>query len=205
MYLNSNRKIYKNFTPPFQLDDEFNNKKDSLVAEFEKQKGKWLKEDWKLLFNNKNNSLGSCTWNKFNNWERYIYLSNIAIKYLTLEEMIDTVRHEIAHAYQFENHKYSKHDDLFYQYCEMIGAKPKRCFDGEFFGKYKRKCSNKKCQRKTTYFNRMTKKRIRFINADYCCLKCANGKVKTYLVAGYHTNKNEIDIMLTESNLKNYV
>lgn len=173
---------------PFEVDCEYENKKKSLVYFFYINTENFLNEKYSLKFTNKKNQLGVC-----NPFTRTIGLSNIAIKYLSVEENKDTILHEIAHALQYQEMGYTKHDSHFYGYCRKVGANPKRCFEGQFIGKYKKAC---KCGKTVIYYDRLSDKRRASINFSRC--EECNNTFRIYLTGNYHTNENDVDIDITD-------
>jgi predicted SprT family Zn-dependent metalloprotease len=68
--------------------------------------------------------LGLCNYN-----EKKIYLSRIHIECTNLEEMKDTLKHEVAHAYSYHynGNAGAGHNHFFYDACKIVGARTKRC------------------------------------------------------------------------------
>lgn len=81
--------------------------------------------DWTFKFNRKKSSFGVCYF-----FEQRIELSSIIVQCNSIEEVRDTILHEIAHAVAFKLYNDTGHGIHWQEICKVIGAKPER-FAGE--------------------------------------------------------------------------
>jgi len=83
-----------------------------------------LPYDWKFRWQNKKNALGTCSYRN-----KLIKLSEWYVELNDIEEVKDTILHEIAHALAYV--RYGKlglgHGLLWKRVCQEIGAIPKSC------------------------------------------------------------------------------
>lgn len=106
---------------------------------------KWgLAEKWKFAWNSEEKVLGRCHYR-----ERTIALSRYYCLWLSEQENLDTILHEIAHALTYEqyfidiklvppNTNFKQmikdycngHGVIWEVFCKKVGAKPKACYDG---------------------------------------------------------------------------
>jgi hypothetical protein len=97
-----------------------------LLTLWQELKNKYEMElvDYRLELDNAKTRLGCC-----NYIEKRITLSKIHIECTNIYEMMDTLRHEVAHAYSYHHNGYagSGHNHFFYDACKVVGARPKRC------------------------------------------------------------------------------
>lgn len=116
-----------------------------------------------LYWNNSKNTIGEYFY-------EYIVLSERYLQFAPFEEMEDTLRHELAHHYQYVCHGYTNHDKLWKKCAKFLGAKPEPYSDlPEKYlpkSKYSAICPKHGVIEK---FNRMGKK---WENGHYCCGKC---------------------------------
>lgn len=77
-------------------------------------------QGWTFKFNNRKNSAGVCLY-----LSKKICLSTIFTQSSSLEEVTDTILHEIAHAHTPKH----GHDHVWRQKAREIGCKAERCFD----------------------------------------------------------------------------
>jgi predicted SprT family Zn-dependent metalloprotease len=100
--------------------------KSELVALFYELKSKYPNElkGYTFGFDNAVRRLGSCNYRK-----RFITISNKHLTATSKAILINTLKHEVAHAYSFYHHKDKGrgHNGFFYNACRVIGAEPKRC------------------------------------------------------------------------------
>jgi predicted SprT family Zn-dependent metalloprotease len=100
--------------------------KSDLIALFKELKDKYPKElkGYTLGFDNAIRRLGSCNYR-----ERLITISNKHLVATSKEILINTLKHEVAHAYSYYHHGFKGrgHNGFFYNACSVIGAEPKRC------------------------------------------------------------------------------
>lgn len=104
----------------------YQEKLDAIYDEFRKLKVQFpsVLHYYRLDLNNRVSSLGLCDYET-----RTIYISKIHLEATSIEEMLDTVRHEVAHAYSYYHYgqEGTGHNQYFYDSCIKVGAKPKRC------------------------------------------------------------------------------
>ena len=97
-----------------------------LVALFNELKTTYRKElkGYTLQFDNAVRRLGYCSFR-----DKVISISKAHIKATSVEQMTDTMKHEVAHAYSYYHHgvKGWGHNGFFYNACRVVGAKPLRC------------------------------------------------------------------------------
>ena len=105
---------------------EYQDKVNALVSLWNQLKTSYAKElrNYDLGFDNAKRRLGQCDYHN-----RVISLSKVHIEATNLDQMFETLRHEVAHAYSYHHHgdRGAGHNGLFYKACELIGAKPQRC------------------------------------------------------------------------------
>ncbi len=87
--------------------------------------GEWglIQKGWGFGFNNRKTSLGVCFFRK-----KMIELSDFNICIITDAEIVDTIKHEVAHALDFEKRGYSSHDRVWQGWAIMVGARPETCY-----------------------------------------------------------------------------
>lgn len=80
--------------------------------------------NYRIEFDNAKRRLGLCNYRK-----KIISISKIHLEHTSKEQMLDTLKHEVAHAYSY--HHYGSegrgHNHYFYHSCKVVGATPKRC------------------------------------------------------------------------------
>lgn len=121
--------------------------------------------DWRFAFNNSRTAFGYCCGE-----DKLISLSNILTFFETNDEcVIDTIKHEIAHALDYKIRGFSKHDKTWKKLAIDIGCNGKRCGEengiklSHFYYKYHAKC--KRCQTEFYRFRLSVKN-------SYACPKC---------------------------------
>ncbi len=77
---------------------------------------------WKFGWNNRKSALGLCRMR-----DRIIELSTYFWPAISEEQQKDTIRHEIAHALDFEQRGYSDHGPKWKLLAMRVGAKPVAC------------------------------------------------------------------------------
>lgn len=98
----------------------------------------WLsKYKWKLEFISQKKMLGRCQY-----VPKTIQINKFWCAVLTEEEILDTIKHEIAHAYCFEHGNDDNHGNNWKVAAVKIGAKPYACYAGSIKPpvRYKAKC-----------------------------------------------------------------
>jgi hypothetical protein len=92
-----------------------------FIEEFARvQLAKWNLTDWTFVWDNARRRYGQCRHIK-----REISLSRILTSMNDIEQSIDTVLHEIAHALAGRG---QGHNHVWKQWCIKVGAQPQRCF-----------------------------------------------------------------------------
>lgn len=130
-----------------------------------------LKElGWIFKFNKRKKSLGMC-----NAKLKYISLSEHFVKINNTNKEIwnDTIKHEVAHAIDFEIRNYSDHSDTWKNIAKQVGCEPENYSDNTLIlpdGKYTLKC--KTCGLEQTAHRRKKNK----VACAKCCIKHNNGK-----------------------------
>lgn len=81
---------------------------------------------WTFGFDRARRRLGACR-----PGPRRISLSGLLVPELSDEEVEDTIRHEIAHAIDWERRGTTRHDRTWKTVARACGAKPERTFDGD--------------------------------------------------------------------------
>lgn len=118
-----------------------------------------LPPPWGFKFDRAVRRAGCCKHRK-----KLITLSEYFALNNSVEEVIDVVKHEIAHALAGPKHG---HDAVWKAICIKIGAKPERCYDAKVVkmptGKYVAICP--KCSKEYHFHRRPTK-------TGYMCGKC---------------------------------
>lgn len=188
-----------NIKPKFEIDNNFFQKKKEVIFKYEYECSKWFEDDDipRLDFINTINIYGR------GGKRRGVYfvaLSNVLIKYGTWDDIVDTIRHEIAHVLQVKEMGYTAHDSFFYEYCKKVGARPERCKERiEKPEKYKVKCRNENCD-VSFQFSRLTGDRKLYYGKHshlfYSCKKCEGNGYHLYLNGEYWNNKNNVDLKL---------
>lgn len=82
-----------------------------------------LASTWRFEFDNAKRRFGCCHWH-----QKLITLSREIVLRNGLEQVEDTIRHEIAHALCPAR---EWHGELWKQMCGKVGANPQRCYDSE--------------------------------------------------------------------------
>ncbi len=81
---------------------------------------------WTFAFDRAHRRVGCCTWRVGEKLVRRVSLSRHFALRLTWEELEDTVRHEIAHAMDYETRGRSGHDAEWKAWARRCGARPER-------------------------------------------------------------------------------
>ncbi len=116
--------------------------------------------DWVFEFDRAKRRAGCCKHSK-----KTITLSEYYVRLNSEEEILDTLKHEIAHALVGSKHG---HDDVWKAMCVKIGAKPIRCYDSNAVAMPKGRWTAT-CKGCTKTFHKH--RRPKNINGRYC-LKC---------------------------------
>lgn len=91
------------------------------AVELLKQWGLWEK-GWRFQFNKRKTAFGLCSKRK-----KTIYLSSVLFPTINEEQRIDTIKHEIAHALDFEERGISDHGYKWKAWAIKVGADPSFC------------------------------------------------------------------------------
>ncbi|WP_456426772.1 SprT-like domain-containing protein [Rhodocaloribacter sp.] len=81
---------------------------------------------WTFTFDRARRRVGCCTWKVGETRVRRLSLSRHFALRLTWDELEDTVRHEIAHALDYETRGRSGHDAVWKDWARRCGANPER-------------------------------------------------------------------------------
>jgi predicted SprT family Zn-dependent metalloprotease len=127
---------------------------------------------WVFKFDNARKRFGQCKWG------RGQYIISLS-KHLTLlngiDQIRDTILHEIAHALDVEDRGYSNHDANWRQIALRIGCNGERCYSSKEVvqpeSKYTVKCTN--CENE---FKAMRKPRRSSNACGKCCKKYNGGQ-----------------------------
>lgn len=85
----------------------------------------WLNDSWKIEFVSNKKFLGMCCYGP-----KVIKIAKFWIAVLPENEILDTIKHEIAHAYCYENHLDDNHGKNWKIAAVKIGARPIACYAG---------------------------------------------------------------------------
>lgn len=80
--------------------------------------------NWTFKFNRKKSSFGVCYF-----FQQRIELSSVLVECNSLDQVRDTILHEIAHAIAFTLYNDCAHGIHWQEVCKIIGAKPERFAD----------------------------------------------------------------------------
>ena len=127
-------------------------------------------DDWGFAFNNCKTSLGSCNYKK-----RRLELSRHYVQLNSVDYMLDTMLHEIAHLLAYKKYGYRvKHDYRWVEIAKAIGCIGERTACNKSVvrpkGKYVYKCS--KCGYEIAVHRRFKRRKA----CSDCCIKYGNGK-----------------------------
>jgi predicted SprT family Zn-dependent metalloprotease len=97
-----------------------------IIKEFYRLKEVYKEElsKYRIEFDNAKRRLGLCNYRK-----KVISISKIHLEHTSKEQMLDTLKHEVAHAYSYHHYGIDGrgHNHHFYNACRVVGATPKRC------------------------------------------------------------------------------
>lgn len=85
---------------------------------------------WIFQFDRARRRLGICRWERADRRVRIISLSRFYAANLGWSAMEDVVRHEVAHAIDFERRGRSYHDSTWRAIARQVGADPSRLYEG---------------------------------------------------------------------------
>jgi predicted SprT family Zn-dependent metalloprotease len=94
----------------------------------------------------------------------------------------DTIRHELAHALQYEGYGYSSHDRAWQIIAKSVGSNGERCYNAEKEGikheqaKYTAYCETEGCDNSVDYHRKPTKILKGRSACGSCCNKYNNGR-----------------------------
>lgn len=95
------------------------------------QLGRSLRDlGWRIRFDRAKRRLGLCKWKRRGRPVRLLSLSRHFAARQGWNVMEDVVRHEIAHAIDYERRGRSLHDDVWKEIAEAVGADPTRIHEG---------------------------------------------------------------------------
>lgn len=139
------------------------------------QLGRPLQEiGWHLQFDGAKRRLGLCKWKRRGRIVRMLSLSRHYARQLGWSVMEDVVRHEIAHAVDYEQRGKSLHDDVWKAIARQVGAGPTRIHEGAELcdptSKYVGICPS--CDRRHPFYRRVT----RVHACPVCCRAFNDGR-----------------------------
>ncbi len=150
----------------------------------EQELGKPLQDlGWNFGFDNAKRRLGQCVWMKSDQVVKRISLSRhyAALNGLELRDeyglavLDDVIRHEIAHAVDYEKRGISDHSGHWKQICARVGADPSRTYEGRETarapGRYVAACP--RCGFETEFYRRPSN--VRYCGG--CCRKYNGGEL----------------------------
>jgi len=122
---------------------------------------------WKFQFDRARRRLGICWWEHAGRRVRVISLSRFYAGWMGWSEMEDVVRHEVAHAIDFETRGKSDHGPVWQAIACKVGADPTRLYEGPFVpdrgSKYVGICPS--CEIEHPFYRRV----IRIHACSVCC------------------------------------
>jgi predicted SprT family Zn-dependent metalloprotease len=121
--------------------------------------------DWSTIWGQRRNVYGRCRY-KY----KVIELMQPYVEQAPDEEVINTIRHEIAHALVWTKFGVTGHNDVFYQMCQRIGAIPERCSSFQMTKKYRVTCNACGC--------RMQQYHRRVDITGHHCAKCGSTDIE---------------------------
>ena len=146
---------------------------------------------WTFVFDNGRNRFGCCKPRP-----KTISVSRI-IAGLNLDKALkieDTIRHELAHALQYEVYGYSAHDSEWKIIARSVGSNGERCFSPEKEGldmgtyKYTVFCPTEGCDTENGYHKRPKRVASGRAACGSCCRKLNGGKFSNKYILQYKQN-----------------
>lgn len=139
---------------------------------------------WRFAFDRARRRLGSCRWHPDSEDGKRItvsrhYAARLGPTYVDqsgLAVIDDVIRHEIAHAIDFERRGRSDHGPKWKSICRRVGADPSRTYESAEIvsliqpGKYRARCP--RCEREISFFRRPSRPRA----CRPCCDEFAGGR-----------------------------
>lgn len=137
---------------------------------------------WCFRFDRARRRLGSCQWRRGSRTRKWISISAVYVRLLGLSYrddqglllIEDVIRHEIAHAIDFEHRDRSDHGEPWKTICRRIGADPTRLYDVSALpsipGKYAAVCPS--CGLRIAFYRAPTRPRA----CRECCNRYASGR-----------------------------
>ncbi len=114
---------------------------------------------WTIQFDRARRRLGVCRWEQFGRRVRVISLSRYYATRVDWSQMEDVVRHEIAHAIDFETRGTSDHGPIWMAIARRVGADPTRLYDGpdvpDAGSKYVGLCPS--CEKEHPFYRRVSR------------------------------------------------
>jgi len=77
--------------------------------------------DWNFAFSRAKTQLGLCRFQR-----KTIYISAALLPHMPDKQVLDTIRHEIAHALAYVHDGHTGHGEPWQQWCSITGASPNR-------------------------------------------------------------------------------
>lgn len=134
---------------------------DQLMSKLgEEQLGRSLQSlGWTLRFDRARRRLGICRWEKAGRRVRIISISRFYALQLDWIELEDVVRHEIAHAVDYERRGRSDHGSSWKDIALSVGADPTRLYEGpevpDRASKYVGLCP--RCEKEHPFYRRISR------------------------------------------------
>lgn len=132
---------------------------------------------WRFQFDRARRRLGLCEWQTHPVSKKVISLSRFLASSGGWLLMEDVVRHEIAHALDFETRGRSAHDRVWKRWARLCGADPTRTYDGELgddpSSPFVGQCLEASCAYVRPFY--------RSVTAAYYCPRCNGVGTRTFL------------------------
>lgn len=133
-----------------------------------------LELGWRIQFDRAKRRLGLCKWKKRGRIVRILSLSRYYAEQHGWSVMEDVVRHEIAHAVDYERRGMSLHDHVWKTIARQVGADPSRILEGAELddpeSKYVGVCPS--CDAEQPFYRRVTRAHA----CPYCCRRYNGGR-----------------------------
>lgn len=144
---------------------------------------------WEFEFNTRKRASGLCEWKDKNGMVKKIYISEYLLSQNLecAEEFENTIRHEIAHAIDFEMRGTSDHKSIWQAIAREVLCNAERCFSGEIKTKvetkYTLKCANECGFERASY--KAAKKNARSYPLCPTCYHNGNRNVRLIQIQNY--------------------
>ena len=129
---------------------------------------------WRIQFDGAKRRLGLCKWKKRGRVVRVLSLSRHYARQHGWAVMEDVVRHEVAHAIDYERRGKSRHDEVWKDIARSVGADPTRIYEGVELddpdSKYVGICPS--CDMRHPFYRHVS----RVHACPYCCRRYNGGR-----------------------------